>query len=67
MSRACQVCHPYRRRKFAVVDAIQGRIPLLDRSATALTDMLDAVAAASRASDRAQLGPCQPPSSAMAS
>ena len=60
VSRACQVCHPYPEAEIrGRVDAIQGRTrSLLDRSATALTDMLDAVAAAKRAgATEAQLAP----------
>lgn len=60
VSRACQVCHPYPEAEIrGRVDAIQGRTrSLLDRSATALTDMLDAVAAAKKAgATEAQLAP----------
>ena len=60
VSRACQVCHPYPEAEIrGRVDTIQGRTrSLLDRSATALTDMLDAVAAAKRAgATEAQLAP----------
>jgi nitrite reductase (cytochrome c-552) len=59
-SRACQVCHPYSETEIeARVGAIQERThALLNRSAAALTDMLDAVSAARRqgAAD-AQLAP----------
>src|SRR4029450_8964193 len=46
--RACQVCHPYAESEIqARVDAIQGRTDaLLERSASALTDLLDATKAA---------------------
>ena len=45
ITRACQVCHPYAETEIqARVDAIQDRThALLERSAAALTDMLDAV------------------------
>jgi formate-dependent nitrite reductase cytochrome c552 subunit len=48
ISRACQVCHPYAESEIqARVDAIQGRThALLERSAAALTDLLDATKAA---------------------
>lgn len=51
LSRACQTCHPYSETEIqARVDAIQDRThALLDRSATALTDMFDAIAAAKKA------------------
>jgi nitrite reductase (cytochrome c-552) len=44
-TRACQTCHPYAETEIqARVDAIQERTHvLLDRAASALTDMLDAV------------------------
>ena len=47
-ARACQVCHPYPETEIqARVEAIQARThALLDRSAAALTDLLDAVSAA---------------------
>jgi nitrite reductase (cytochrome c-552) len=50
ISRACQACHPYAESEIqARVSAIQERThTLLDRSAAALTDMLDAVAAAKK-------------------
>jgi nitrite reductase (cytochrome c-552) len=50
ISRACQTCHPYAETEIqARVDAIQNRThALLERSATALTDMLDAVVAAKK-------------------
>jgi nitrite reductase (cytochrome c-552) len=49
-SRACQVCHPYSETEIqARVQAIQGRTyTLLNRSAAALTDMLDAATAAKK-------------------
>jgi nitrite reductase (cytochrome c-552) len=51
ISRSCQPCHPYPEAEIrARVDAIQIRThDLLERSATALTDMLDAIVAAKRA------------------
>jgi nitrite reductase (cytochrome c-552) len=51
IARACQTCHPYSESELqARVTAIQDRThTLLDRSATALTDMLDAIAAAKKA------------------
>jgi nitrite reductase (cytochrome c-552) len=50
-ARACQTCHPYSEGEIqARVAAIQERTHmLLDRSAAALTDMLDAVVAARKA------------------
>jgi nitrite reductase (cytochrome c-552) len=50
-SRACQVCHPYEEKEIlARVEAIQTRThDLLERSAAAMTDMLDALAAAKKA------------------
>ncbi len=50
ISRACQVCHPYSEEEIASrVQAIQGRThDLLERSAKAMTDMLDAIAAAKK-------------------
>jgi len=50
IARACQTCHPYAESELqARVDAIQDRThTLLDRSAAALTDMLDAMAAAKK-------------------
>ena len=51
IARACQVCHPYAETEIqARVDAIQERThTLMKRSAAALTDLLDAVAAAKKA------------------
>ena len=48
ISRACQTCHPYAESELAArVDAIQERThALLERSAAALADMLDAIVAA---------------------
>ena len=48
VARACQTCHPYAETEIqARVDAIQERThALMNRSATALMDLLDAVAAA---------------------
>ena len=60
ISRACQACHPYAEAEIlGRVEAIQGRThALLDRSATALTDFLDAVATAKKAgATEAQLAP----------
>jgi nitrite reductase (cytochrome c-552) len=60
VSRACQVCHPYSETEIqARVEAIQGRTNgLLQRSATALMDLLDATRAAKTAgSSDAQLAP----------
>jgi len=50
VARACQVCHPYEESEIkARAAVIQGRThALLERAATALTDMLDAVAAAKK-------------------
>ena len=50
ISRSCQACHPYAEKEIqGRVDAIQDRThALLDRSAAALTDLLDAVAAAKK-------------------
>ena len=50
ISRACQTCHPYPEADMAArVEAIQGRThALLNRSAAALTDLLDAFAAAKK-------------------
>jgi nitrite reductase (cytochrome c-552) len=50
VARACQVCHPYSEAEIlARVAAIQDRTnTLLNRSAAALTDMLDAVAEVKR-------------------
>jgi nitrite reductase (cytochrome c-552) len=58
--RACQVCHPYSEAEIqARVAAIQDRTnTLLQRSAAAYTDMLDAVVAAKkRGATEAQLAP----------
>jgi nitrite reductase (cytochrome c-552) len=51
IARSCQPCHPYPEAELqARVDAIQGRTQaLMQRSASALTDMLDAMAAAKTA------------------
>ena len=51
ISRACQACHPYAETEIrGRVDAIQDRThALLNRSAAALTDLLDAVTAAKKA------------------
>jgi len=51
VARACQTCHPYAETELkGRVDAIQQRThALLNRSAAALTDLLDAVAAAKKA------------------
>jgi len=51
IARACQTCHPYAETEMAArVDAIQERThTLMNRSATALTDLLDAAAAARKA------------------
>jgi nitrite reductase (cytochrome c-552) len=51
ISRACQVCHPYEEAELrARVDVIQERTHgLMNRSAAAMTDMLDAIAAARKA------------------
>jgi nitrite reductase (cytochrome c-552) len=50
VARACQVCHPYDEAELrARVDVIQERThALLERSASALTDMLDAIVAAKK-------------------
>ena len=59
-ARACQVCHPYSETEIrGRVEAIQDRTyVLLQRSATALTDMLDAVATAKKSgATDAQLAP----------
>jgi nitrite reductase (cytochrome c-552) len=60
ISRACQSCHPYPEAEIASrVEAIQGRThALLNRSASALTDLLDAlIAAKTRGVTEAQLAP----------
>jgi nitrite reductase (cytochrome c-552) len=51
VARACQACHPYPEAEIlARAEAVQDRSKLLlDRSGAALTDLLDAVAAAKRA------------------
>jgi nitrite reductase (cytochrome c-552) len=51
VARACQSCHPYPEAELhGRVEAIQDRThALLNRSAAALTDLLDAVAAAKKA------------------
>jgi nitrite reductase (cytochrome c-552) len=51
VARACQVCHPYEESEIkARVAVIQTRThDLLERAATALTEMLDAVVAAKKA------------------
>ena len=51
VSRACQVCHPYAETEIlARVEAIQTRThDLMQRSAAAMTDMLDAIVAARKA------------------
>jgi nitrite reductase (cytochrome c-552) len=51
IARACQVCHPYPETEIqARVDTIQNRThDLLQRSARAMTDMLDTIAAAKKA------------------
>lgn len=51
VNRSCQVCHPYPEDELtARVDAIQGRThDLMQRSGSALTDMLDAILAAKKA------------------
>ena len=51
VARACQTCHPYAETEIqARVDTIQERThALMDRSAAALMDLLDAVAAARKA------------------
>jgi nitrite reductase (cytochrome c-552) len=50
IARACQVCHPYAEDEIkARVDAIQTRTHnLLERSGSAMTDMLDAIVAAKK-------------------
>ena len=60
VARACQSCHPYSEAELkGRVDAIQSRThALLDRSAAALTDLLDTVAAAKKGgATEAQLAP----------
>ena len=60
VSRACQACHPYAEGELlARIDAIQTRThELLDRSAHAMVDMLDAIVAAKSAgASDAQLAP----------
>jgi nitrite reductase (cytochrome c-552) len=60
VARACQVCHPYEESEIrARVTTIQNRThALLERAATALTDMLDAIVAAkSRGATPADLSP----------
>ena len=60
VSRACQVCHPYDEAEIqARVATIQERThTLLERSASAATDMLDAIVAAKRLGATAErLGP----------
>jgi nitrite reductase (cytochrome c-552) len=51
IARACQQCHPYSEAEVkARVDAIQDRTSkLMERSAVALTDLLDAIVAARKA------------------
>jgi nitrite reductase (cytochrome c-552) len=51
VARACQTCHPYAESEIeARVETIQSRThDLLQRSATAMIDMLDAIAAAKKA------------------
>jgi nitrite reductase (cytochrome c-552) len=51
ISRACQVCHPFSESEIqARVDTIQGRThDLMQRSGSAVVDMLDAVKAAKAA------------------
>jgi nitrite reductase (cytochrome c-552) len=51
IARACQVCHPYEEAELrARVDGIQDRThQLMQRSAAALTAMLDAIGAAQKA------------------
>jgi nitrite reductase (cytochrome c-552) len=51
VARACQTCHPYDETEIrARVETIQTRThELLERSAAAMTDMLDAIAAAKKA------------------
>jgi nitrite reductase (cytochrome c-552) len=60
VARACQSCHPYAEEEIrGRVDAIQERThALLDRSAAALTDLLDTVVAVKKAgASDAQLAP----------
>ncbi len=60
VARACQACHPVAETELqARVDVIQNRThALMQRAAAALTDMLDAIAAAKTAgATDAQLGP----------
>jgi nitrite reductase (cytochrome c-552) len=60
ISRACQVCHPYSEEEIqSRVAAIQNRTStLMQRTSKALTDMLDAVAAAkNNGASQAQLSP----------
>jgi nitrite reductase (cytochrome c-552) len=60
ISRACQVCHPYPETEIqSRVDAIQNRTHnLMQRAASALTDMLTDIAAAQNAgASREQLAP----------
>jgi nitrite reductase (cytochrome c-552) len=62
ISRACQTCHPYPEAEIqGRVAAIQDRThALLNRSAAALTDLLDALAAAKKSgATDAQLAPVQ--------
>jgi nitrite reductase (cytochrome c-552) len=56
VSRACQVCHPYAESEIlGRVAAIQDRThALLERAATATTDLLDAIGAAKRAGASAE-------------
>jgi nitrite reductase (cytochrome c-552) len=51
VNQACQVCHPYSEREIqARVDTIQGRThDLMQRSASAVVDMLDGMGAAKAA------------------
>ena len=60
ISRACQACHPYAETELvARIDAIQTQThDLLERSAGAMVDMLDAIVAAKAAgASDAQLAP----------
>jgi nitrite reductase (cytochrome c-552) len=60
ISRACQACHPYAETEIAArIDAIQNRThDLMQRSAAAMVDMLDAIVAAKNAgASDAQLEP----------
>ena len=60
VARACQVCHPYQESEIlARVEAIQARThDLLERSAAAMTDMLDTIDAAKKAgATEAQMAP----------